>query len=218
MQILILGGFLGSGKTTALMQLARWLVARTSGSSGASGAADSDGTAGEAGVRVMILENEVGAVGIDDGLLRSGGFAVDTLFSGCACCTIAGELDSAARRIREAYDPAWLIIETTGIAYPRNMQENLWHSLGVQARIAVLTDAARWQRLRVPMNELLKGQIEGSDTVLVNKTDLVDEKALQDIERDVFAYEPAARIFRISATGEIPGEVWKAVTEGQGQA
>jgi G3E family GTPase len=73
----------------------------------------------------MILENEVGEVGIDDAFLRSGGFKVDNLFSGCACCTVSGELVTAASRVRKEYDPDWLILETTGVAYPKRIQENL---------------------------------------------------------------------------------------------
>lgn len=196
MKILILSGFLGSGKTTALMKLARFLVAHS--------APDREN-------KVMILENEVGEVGIDDAFLRGGGFQVDNLFSGCACCTVSGELVSAADRINREYDPEWLIVETTGIAYPRNMQENLKYALKLDSRIVILVDASRWNRLLIPMNNLLRGQIEGSDTVLINKTDLVDIETLEKIEKDIAGFEPAAVVFRISALGDIPPEVWRKV-------
>ncbi|MDR0862831.1 MAG: cobalamin biosynthesis protein P47K [Oscillospiraceae bacterium] len=197
MKVLILGGFLGSGKTTALMKLARYLVDR--------GAADK-------ATSVMILENEVGAVGIDDKYLRSGGLNVSNLFSGCACCSVSGELTVAARRIEREIDPEWLIVETTGVAYPRNMQENLRHALGIEARICVLTDASRWRRLLTPMNGLLRGQIEGSDAVIINKCDLADEDALASIEQDILGFEPNARIHRISALGEVSDAVWAQIT------
>ena len=83
MNVLILGGFLGSGKTTSLMQLAKYLVATSPA---------------EKENKVMILENEIGQVGIDDEFLRSGGFQVSNLFSGCACCTVSGVTDSKGRR------------------------------------------------------------------------------------------------------------------------
>jgi G3E family GTPase len=197
MKILILGGFLGSGKTTALMRLARYMVDH----------ADSECTN-----KVIILENEVGEVGIDDAYLRSGGFKVDNLFSGCACCTVSGELISAAVRIEKELDPEWLIIETTGIAYPRNMRENLKSAVRRDSRIVILVDAARWNRLLLPMNNLLKGQIEGSDAVLINKTDLVDDAAIEKIERDILDFEPSAEIYKISALRDIPDTVWRKVT------
>ncbi|NLA85960.1 MAG: GTP-binding protein [Clostridiales bacterium] len=194
MKILILSGFLGSGKTTALMSLARYMV---------------DHAITDRKNKVIILENEVGEVGIDDAFLRSGGFQVDNLFSGCACCTVSGELVSSAARIWKEYDPEWLVVETTGIAYPRNMQENLKNALKLDSRIIVLADASRWNRLLIPMNSLLKGQIVGSDAVLINKTDLVDDETLAKIEKDVLVFEPNAVIAKISALGAVQPEVWR---------
>jgi G3E family GTPase len=198
-KILILGGFLGSGKTTSLMRLARYIV---------------DTTHSDKQTKLIILENEVGEVGIDDAYLRSGGFTVDNLFSGCACCTVAGELISAVIKIQKEFDPDWIIVETTGIAYPRNMQENLKNAIGQDSRIVVLADASRWNRLLMPMNNLLRGQIEGSDAVLVNKTDLVDGDTLAKVERDILDMEPNAVVLKISALSDVPDDVWRKVTGG----
>jgi G3E family GTPase len=197
MKVLILGGFLGSGKTTALMQLARYMV-------NVSDPAREN--------KVVILENEVGEVGIDDVYLRSGGFTVNNLFSGCACCTVSGELIVAVSRIRSQLDPEWIIVETTGIAYPTNMRENLLDALGLESRICILVDASRWRRLITPMRELLRGQLVGADSVLINKTDKVDEETLAGVERDILEFEPASTIFRISALSTVPEDVWAFVT------
>jgi G3E family GTPase len=159
----------------------------------------------------------VGEVGIDDAYLRGGGFRVDNLFAGCACCTVSGELISAAVRINKELDPEWLVVETTGIAYPLNMQENLRNAVGYDSRIVILVDAARWNRLLVPMNNLLRGQIVGSDAVLINKSDLADEATLCKIKGDILSFEPKALIHRISALSEVPQDVWKAVTGTGGQ-
>ena len=193
----ILGGFLGSGKTTALMKFARYLV-------GVSDPARSN--------KVVILENEVGEVGIDDKLLRAGGFTVNNLFSGCACCTVSGELITAVGRITREMDPEWLIIETTGIAYPGLMRDNLKYALGLESRVCVLTDAARWRRLRLPMENLLRGQIECADVVLINKIDLSDEEALQSMEHEIMEFKPDVRIIRISALSGVESAVWREVT------
>ncbi len=199
MNILILGGFLGSGKTTSLMRLARYIV---------------DTTRSDKKIKLIILENEVGEVGIDDAYLRSGGFTVDNLFSGCACCTVAGELITAVIKIKKEFDPDWIIVETTGIAYPRNMQENLKNAIGQDSRIVVLADASRWNRLLLPMNNLLRGQIEGSDAVLVNKIDLVDGDTLAKVERDILDMEPKAVVLKISALSDVTDDVWQQVTGG----
>jgi len=200
MNVLIIGGFLGAGKTSALMQLARYLT---------------DASEASNEYKVVIIENEVGEIGIDDQFLRGGGFTVNNLFAGCACCTISSELVAAADRIRRKMDPEWIVIETTGIAYPGLMRENLKNALGLDSRICILTDASRWRRLRIPMDSLLRGQIESCDAVLINKTDLATEDAIQDMERDINEIEPKAPIIRISALETIPSQVWQTVATGK---
>ena len=197
MNILILGGFLGSGKTTSLMRLAKFLV---------------DTSPAEKENKVMILENEIGQVGIDDGFLRSGGFRVDNLFSGCACCTVSGEMVTAAIRIRKKYDPQWLVVETTGLAYPGRIQENLQEAMGMKARVVVLVDAKRWPRIRKPMEQLLKGQIVNSDAVVINKMDLVTPEALERVKEQVREMDGATAIYTICALDENNDEIWKAVS------
>ena len=194
MNVIILGGFLGSGKTTALMQFARYLLS----------VSDPDKE-----YKIVILENEVGQIGIDDQLIRDSGFTVNNLFAGCACCTISGALVTAVDRILRDMNPEWLIIETTGIAYPESMRENMKGTLGLDSRICVLADAARWSRLRVPLENLLRGQIEYADIVLVNKIDLVDEDALLSMEKDINVFRQDVPIIRISALGEVSPEVWR---------
>ena len=201
MKVLIFSGFLGSGKTSALLPLARHIVETSSS---------------EKENKVMILENEVGEVGIDDAFLRGGGFKVDNLFSGCACCTVSGELVVAASRLQKEYDPEWLILETTGVAYPKKIQENLKAAIGMDARICVLVDAKRWNRLLLPMNALLSGQIIGSDAVLVNKIDLVDEAVLEKVDSDIRGFEPNASIAHISALQPVDPAVWELVLGERG--
>ena len=196
MKVLIFSGFLGSGKTSALLPLARHIVENST--------TDNEN-------KVMILENEVGEIGIDDAFLRGGGFKVDNLFSGCACCTVSGELVVAAYRIQKEYNPDWLIVETTGVAYPRKIQENIRSAFDIESRVCVLVDAARWNRLLIPMNQLLSGQIIGSDAVLVNKIDLVDEETLAKVDQDILNFEPNASIAHISALAPVAPEIWNAV-------
>jgi len=196
MKMLIFSGFLGAGKTSALLPLARRIV--------------ETGPAGQEN-QVVILENEVGEIGVDDAYLRSGGLHVDTLFSGCACCSMAGELGGSVMRIQKELNPEWLILETTGIAYPKKIQETLQDVCMLESRICVLVDASRWKRLRIPMAALLSGQIIGSDTVLVNKIDLVDPAVLPEIDADIRDYEPNTAIAHISALSPIPNEIWDVV-------
>ena len=196
MKVLILGGFLGSGKTTLLLSLARYLV---------------DSSRSGSVYKVVILENEVGREGIDDKLLRGNGFNVENLFNGCACCTLAGELVSAAYEIEKEYAPDWLIVETTGLAYPGLIQDNLSAGIGMESRVCTVVDVSRWKRLMNAMRELFVGQTERADVVLMNKTDLVSEQVLTDVERDIAKMNPDAVRIATSAVGHVEDYIWDVV-------
>jgi G3E family GTPase len=191
---IVLGGFLGSGKTSVLLHLAKYLTELDTHPS------------------VIILENEVGEIGIDDVSLRLSGFSVTNLFSGCACCTVAGELVSAVSKIRTTLHPDWLLIETTGLAYPRLMQSNLKNALSLETSIVIVVDASRWQRLFRPMAALLSAQIMGSDMVLLNKSDLAGPETIVSISRDIENIEPNTKITSCSARLPIERDILAALT------
>ena len=74
MKLLIIAGFLGSGKTTLLLQVAERLAASS--------------------LRIAIIENEMGEVGVDGGYLGLEGLHVQELLGGCICCTLASSWPS----------------------------------------------------------------------------------------------------------------------------
>lgn len=187
---------MGSGKTTLLLSLARYLV---------------DSSRSGSVYKVVILENEVGREGIDDKLLRGNGFNVENLFNGCACCTLAGELVSAAYEIEKEYAPDWLIVETTGLAYPGLIQDNLLAGIGMESRVCTVVDVSRWKRLMNAMRELFVGQTERADVILMNKTDLVSEQVLNDVERDIAKMNPDAVRIATSAVGHVEDYIWDVV-------
>ena len=106
MNFLVVGGFLGSGKTSALLPLARHIV---------------ETSASDSTNKVMILENEVGEIGIDDAFLRGGGFQVDTLFSGCACCP-SSESCFFRSLLERASRPSCGTLSSTTYSMPRSSQ------------------------------------------------------------------------------------------------
>lgn len=101
MKLVILTGFLGTGKTTMLLAVICYLVS-------------------ENGRKFVIVESEVGEIGIDGTHLVSEGLDVRELFAGCVCCQLAGILVSTLNEIKDAIDPDSVFVETPGIAVPVN--------------------------------------------------------------------------------------------------
>jgi len=187
MKFLTVGGFLGSGKTSFLLRLARHMTEKL-------------------GIeKIVILENEIGKISIDDMVIRSAGYEVKGMFAGCVCCTMAGELPLTVKAIEADLRPDWIIMEATGMAFPQNVKENLMTTLGLESRVCCLVDAKRWNRLLKPMEHLLPLQLQEADTVLINKTDLVDAETLDAVRESVKTFCGGAEVFSVSAEAGIDG-------------
>lgn len=154
MEIILFGGFLGSGKTTVINRLLRGMVAD--------------------GLTAAVVENEIGQVGIDDALVSPGGIQVTPLFGGCVCCQISGDLLSAVHQIQDQVNPDWLVVEMTGLALMDGIRGVFarYGRAGLCLHTVSVVDMARWSRLIRAMEPMVTRQLQGADLVLVNKTDV----------------------------------------------
>ena len=189
MKILLVSGFLGSGKTSFILKLAHHMI-------------EDLGIA-----NIVILENEIGEISVDDKVLKGSGYQVKGLFAGCVCCTLAGELPSAVRQIEREINPDWIIMEATGVAFPYNIKENVENALGINCKIVCLTDAQRWKRLFRAMDHLFRYQLMEADVVLVNKIDVADQESIDQCLSDVKELNPTAVVVPTCANESIPIEL-----------
>ena len=153
MEILIIGGFLGAGKTTTLAQIAGYLTHTMHD-------------------QVVILENEISDTGVDDQLLTRSGFQVKEMLAGCICCSSSAQLTDTIKEIENLYHPKWLIIEATGLAYPDAIWDTIHTEFQIDAKIITLLDASRWMRLQKAMPQFADAQLTRADVIIINKTDL----------------------------------------------
>ena len=204
MKVLILGGFLGSGKTSVLLPLAKYLYANSSGE----------------GNRVAIIENEIGDVSIDGITLRNAGLSVQELFSGCICCTLGTELIGGLMELQEKEKPEWVIIESTGVACPGAVAENISRYIKsiTEMHIVVICDAQRLTRLLRAITQIAPQQIKDAEALLLNKIDLVDEQTLVEAEATLREFNKEAPIFRICAKDGIDDAVFAAIIGGEKNA
>ena len=193
MKIIVLGGFLGSGKTTLLMQLAKFITLQ------------------EGGPQVVILENEIGEVGVDNQLLAGASFSVENIFSGCICCSGAVDLVEGVRKIAHDYDPDWLLIEATGMALPSSIRATLKDSLGLEAAVLCVVDSNRWLRIRKASPEFAVEQLKKTDMVVLTKIDKVDGEKLAAAEADVRANSKKTELYKVNALLPIDEAVFRAL-------
>ena len=200
MKILLLGGFLGSGKTSVLLPLAKYLTEHST----------------YTGTRVAIVENEIGDVSIDGITLRNAGLSVKELFSGCICCTLGTELINDLYEMEQKQNPERVVIEATGVACPGNVRDTILEAMKSVSvvRTAVICDAERLQLLLAAISAIAPQQVQDADVLLLNKIDLVDENKLAEAEATLRGLNADAPIYRICAKDGIDESVLAAVTGG----
>ena len=180
MRTIVIAGFLGSGKTTVLLQLAKRLT--------------------DDGKRVAVVENEIGEVGIDGKYVAEHGLLVQELFGGCICCTLTIGLIDALEGLARTFRPDYVLVEPTGIAQPAELAEAVRQYSTQSAHVSVITllDAERYFMLSEVLGPLLEGQISHADVVAVNKCDLVEPPELERIVTDVRALAPRTSLVTMS--------------------
>ncbi|HSF62285.1 MAG TPA: GTP-binding protein [Gaiellaceae bacterium] len=188
--IVLLTGFLGSGKTTVLSRLLQ---------------------RPELGETAVIV-NELGEVAIDHHLLRRVDERTMVLSSGCVCCELRGDLSDELRDLLDRRDageiPSFrrVLIETTGVARPAPIVQTLLsdpllpHHYSLDAIVATVDGE---HGLRGP--EAFQ-QAAAADTLVLTKSDLADPRRLDALETELARLNPAARTVRASF-GEVDAEL-----------
>lgn len=206
MKVIAVMGFLGSGKTSSILSLARYLTA-------------------EEGKKVVILVNEAGEIPIDGAVLTAGGHQVKEIFAGCICL-MADDLVAAMAELGQIPNVDFIVVEPSGKANASRLTY-LLGQLGFSPvgrpplpgctlhRRVTVVDGARFELLLRAARFLVAGAVEVADVVLVNKIDLLDEKTLASVIQRVQRINPRAQVLTTSALQGIPSSIWQAAVGGE---
>jgi G3E family GTPase len=195
--VTLLTGFLGSGKTTVLNHIVRTLP------------------------RTAILMNEFGEVALDHQLLQKMEGPMALLSGGCVCCTISGSLSPTLKNLWMARQKGDIppferaIIETTGIADPVPVLDNLLNDHWIRARfrldgVITAVDAPFAMGQLDEHAEAVK-QVAVADRLLLTKTDLASPEQTAALRERLSQLNPAADIVTV-----LHGEVDPAVIQNLG--
>jgi G3E family GTPase len=176
--VTVLTGYLGAGKTTLLNHILTY----------------------EHGKKVAVIVNEFGEVGIDNQLVIDTDEEIFEMNNGCICCTVRGDLIRIIGNLmkrRNKFDH--LVIETTGLADPAPViqtffvDEDMREKLELDAVVTVVDAKHIWQHWDA---DEAQEQIAFADVILLNKTDLVPEEQLNELEKRIRGMNAMAKIYR----------------------
>ncbi|MDE2333747.1 MAG: GTP-binding protein [Rhodospirillales bacterium] len=160
-RLLVVGGFLGAGKTTLINRL----LAR-------------------AERRFAVLVNDFGSVAVDAALLAAADASSMTLANGCVCCSIGDDFGLALERVA-AGGPELVVVEASGVSDPWRIAQLALVEPGYElGPLVVLADAADLPRLLADpaIGDVVRGQLAYADIVVLTKTDLAGERLVQTRE------------------------------------
>ncbi len=176
--VTIISGFLGSGKTTLLNHILK----------------------NQVGIKTAVLVNEFGEIGIDNDLIIEGSEDMIELNNGCICCSINGELLNTVSKVLERAEKLdYLIVETTGLADPLPVAMTFAAGdLRERVRLDSIITVIDGENFDFEINNtsVAYSQILYGDILLLNKSDLVNEKQLKKIEEFINKIKKEPRILR----------------------
>lgn len=207
----MIGGFLGAGKTTAILRLADWFARQ--------------------GRRVGLISNDQGAGLVDTAMFVSRKHAVQEIAGGCFCCRF-NSLVEAARRLTAETRPEVFIAEPVGsctdlvatVTYPLRQMYADHYTI---APLSVLVDPIRAARVlgvepgagfSEKVLYIYRKQLEEADLVVINKCDLLDERQIGALREALAAQFGHARLFEVSARAGEGLEDWFQILADAEQA
>ena len=194
----IVSGFLGAGKTTLIKKLLKEALA---------------------GTKVVLIENEFGEIGVDGSFLKDSGIEIREMNSGCICCSLVGDFTTSLTEVIEKYSPERILIEPSGVGKLSDVQKAVLEAsekAGVEPGSSVaVVDASKCKVYMKNFGEFFINQIEHAGTIILSRTQGMDEAKLAKVVEMIREHNKEAKIVTTpwdDLTGKYILDTFEAVT------
>lgn len=188
----LISGFLGAGKTTLIKKLFQSSIKNE---------------------KVVLIENEFGEIGIDGSFLKESGVKIKEINSGCICCSLVGDFATSMREVIETYHPERVIIEPSGVGKLSDIIKAIG-TVEEELEINILCCVVDAKKVKIQINnfgEFLHNQIEYAHSIVVSKTDMVNEEKLQEALQIVKNINPKANVITTNIEDLDPEDLLKVL-------
>ena len=203
---IMIGGFLGAGKTTAIQAFARYLSEKM-------------------GRRVGLITNDQGVGLVDSALGRSNQFPVEEIAGGCFCCRFNSLVDAAEALVKAPSEevPSVFLAEPVGsctdlVATVSVPLQQVYGESYLVAPLSVVVDPTRALRIlglddqgrKFSRNVvyIYRKQLQEADHIVINKIDSVSPAQLQTLREALVSEFPGTRVLEVSAREGTGLEEW----------
>lgn len=173
----VVSGFLGAGKTTFIRKLI------------------SEALKGE---KIVLIENEFGEISIDGGFLKDSGIEIREMSQGCICCSLVGDFEKSLKEVIERFEADRIIIEPSGVGKLSDVMKAVTEasaSLDVSLNSAVtIVDAKKCRMYMKNFGEFFINQIQYAGTIVLTRTDIVDDHGVEEAVRLISGINDRAEI------------------------
>ena len=173
----IISGFLGAGKTTLIKKLLKEAFQ---------------------GEQVVLIENEFGEIGIDGGFLKEAGIQIREMNSGCICCSLVGDFGTSLKEVISQYHPDRILIEPSGVGklsdVIKAVQECKKRQNWSLNSYTTVVDAKKCKMYMRNFGEFFNNQVEYAGTIILSRTDLIDEQKAEQCREMLREINKAAAI------------------------
>ena len=159
----IVSGFLGAGKTTLIKKLLAQAFQ---------------------GEKLVLIENEFGEISIDGGFLKESGVQISEMSSGCICCSLVGDFNKALKDVHQQFAPDRILIEPSGVGKLSDVivaVENTVKDVPDMKLNSFVTvaDATKVKVYMKNFGEFYNNQIESAGTIILSRTQKLDQEKLE---------------------------------------
>lgn len=174
----IISGFLGAGKTTFLKRI----IPNMEG-------------------KVALIENEFGHIGVDGDLIHDQ-IPIREIYAGCICCSLVQDLKKAIEELVLEYRPDHILIEPSGVGnlsdivkVCKNISEDFHLDININ-HLVTIVDVSAFDDYEDNFGDFYLNQIQNAHIIFLSHFDKIDGKEIESVISRIRLYNPAAFILK----------------------